>query len=351
MTTSPAAPAAYSVSQAATGVHQTVDGAAVRLTGLHKSFGSVHAVRGVDLTIAPGEVVAFLGPNGAGKSTTIDMMLGLTKPDSGTVRLFGTDPVEVVRGGSVGAMLQSGALLPDLTVRQLVAMFAALHRHPLPVDEALERAGITAIAGQQTTKLSGGQAQRVRFALALVPDPDLLLLDEPTVAMDVELRRAFWSSMREFTAAGKTVLFATHYLEEADDFADRVVVLAQGRIVADGTGAQIKATVAGRAITASVPAATPAALQALPGVVSVEQQGPRMVLRCSDSDTAVRALLAAFPDCHDIEIRTGNLEDAFLELTAPTARSGSAPRQHASPSRRTPPAPPSPTAPTNGAGA
>jgi ABC-2 type transport system ATP-binding protein len=325
MTTSPAIHQFSANARGASGAARaSTDGAAIRLTGLAKSFGSVHAVRGVDLTIAPGEVVAFLGPNGAGKSTTIDMMLGLTRPDAGEVRLFGGDPVAVVQSGSVGAMLQSGALLPDLTVRQLVAMFAALHHHPLPVDEALERAGITEIAGQKTTKLSGGQAQRVRFALALVPDPDLLLLDEPTVAMDVELRRAFWVSMREFTAVGKTVLFATHYLEEADDFADRVVVLAQGQIVADGTGAQIKATVTGRTITTSIPGATAEALQALPGVVSVEQHGPRVEVHCADSDGALRALLAAFPDCHDIEIRAGNLEDAFLELTAPTVRFDSA---------------------------
>jgi ABC-2 type transport system ATP-binding protein len=294
----------------------TRDGAAVRLTGLHKSFGQIHAVRGLDLTIAPGEVVAFLGPNGAGKSTTIDMLLGLTRPDSGTAMLFGTDPVAAVQAGSVGAMLQSGALLPDVTVKELVTTFAALHRHPLAVDEAIARAGVTDIAGQKTTKLSGGQAQRVRYALALVPDPDLLVLDEPTVAMDVELRRSFWASMRDFTAAGKTVMFATHYLEEADDFADRVVVLARGQIVADGTGAQIKATVAGRTITAAIPGATTPALQALPGVTSVEQQGPRMVVRCTDSDSALRALLATFPQAQDIEIRAGNLEDAFLELTA-----------------------------------
>ncbi len=321
MTTSPATPT--------TSIHRSApaeprpaprgadrDGAAVRLTGLHKSFGAVHAVRGVDLTVAPGAAVAFLGPNGAGKSTTIDMLLGLTRPDAGTARVFGESPVTAVQAGSVGAMLQSGALLPDVTVRELLATFAALHRHPLPVDLAIERAGIGEIARQKTTKLSGGQAQRVRYALALVPDPDLLVLDEPTVAMDVELRRSFWASMRQATAAGKTVLFATHYLQEADDFADRVVVLARGRIVADGTGAQIKATVAGRTVTAVVPGGTSATLRALPGVVSAEAEGPRMVLRCTDSDAALRALLAAFPSTHDIEIRTGNLEDAFLELVA-----------------------------------
>jgi ABC-2 type transport system ATP-binding protein len=290
------------------------EAAAVRLSGLHKSFGAVQAVRGVDLTITPGEVVAVLGPNGAGKSTTIDMLLGLTRPDSGAVALFGADPVTAVRGGRVGAMLQGAALLPDVTVRQLVAGFAALHRRPMPVEEAMRRAQIADIARHKTTRLSGGQAQRVRYALALVPDPDLLVLDEPTVAMDVEVRRAFWASMREFTASGRTVLFATHYLEEADDFADRVVVLAGGRIVADGTGAQIKATVTGRTVSVVVDAPH-ADLAALPGVTALEQQGPRVLLRCNDSDVALRALLDGYADARDIEVRAGNLEDAFLELT------------------------------------
>jgi len=303
----------------------TADGSAIRLTGLQKSFGKVQAVRGVDLIIVPGEVVAFLGPNGAGKSTTIDMLLGLTTPDVGTVALFGTDPVTAVRSGRVGAMLQAGALLPDVTVKQLVGTFAALHRHPIPVAEAMSRAGITEIAGQQTSKLSGGQAQRVRYALALVPDPDLLVLDEPSVGMDVEVRRAFWASMREFTSSGRTVLFATHYLEEADDFADRVVVLAAGKIVADGTGAQIKATVTGRTISVVIGAEsgehTQLALTALPGVASVDQQGPRFLLHCSDSDGALRSLLARFQSVHDIEISAGNLEDAFLALTHSSNRS------------------------------
>lgn len=295
------------------------DETAIRLTGVTKSFGAVRAVRGIDLTVRPGEVVAFLGPNGAGKSTTIDMMLGLTTPDSGQVTLFGVDPVDAVRSGAVGAMLQSGALLPDLTVRQLLTMFAALHRAPLAVDDVIDRAGIRGIARQKTTKLSGGQAQRVRYALALVPDPDLLVLDEPTVAMDVELRRHFWASMRERASDGTTILFATHYLEEADDFADRVLVLSEGRVVADGTGAQIKATVAGRSISAVIPGADRRALEALPGVAALETEESRMLLRCTDSDSALRALLAAHPDAHDIEIHTANLEDAFLELTSNAA--------------------------------
>ncbi len=295
---------------------QAPDGAAVRLTGLHKRFGQVHAVRGVDLLIAPGEVVAFLGPNGAGKSTSIDMLLGLTRPDAGTVRVFGTDPVTAVQAGRVGAMLQAGALLPDVTVRELVSLFAGLHRHPMPVTRAMELAGITDIAGRRTQKLSGGQAQRVRFALALIPDPDLLVLDEPTAAMDVEVRRAFWASMREFTGTGRTVLFATHYLDEADQFADRVVVLSGGVVVADGTGAQIKATVAGRTISAVADGATLEQLARLPGVLGADRQATRTLLRCNDSDLALRALLDRFPQAHDIEVTAGNLEDAFLELVA-----------------------------------
>lgn len=286
------------------------------MIGVHKTFGKLQAVRGVDLEIAPGEVVAFLGPNGAGKSTTIDMLLGLTKPDSGEISVFGSRPIDAVQAGRVGAMLQGGALLPEVTVRELITMFAVLHRHPMPVQRAMQRAGITDIAKQKTSKLSGGQAQRVRYALALVPDPDLMVLDEPTVAMDVEVRRSFWASMRDFTATGRTVLFATHYLDEADAFADRVVVLANGVIVADGTGAEIKQTVAGRTLSAVIPGSEPTQLTDLPGVISADRQASRILLRCSDSDLALRNLLTNYPGVHDIEITAGNLEDAFLELTA-----------------------------------
>ncbi len=289
---------------------------AVRLADLHKSFGDIHAVRGIDLTIETGGVVAILGPNGAGKSTTIDLLLGLAGPDRGNVRLWGGDPARAVRAGRVGAMLQSGALLPDLTVRQLLSLFARLHRHPLAVGEILERADITDIAGRRTTALSGGQAQRVRFALAITPDPDLLVLDEPTTAMDVELRRAFWATMHEFADRGTTVLFATHYLEEADDFADRIVVVSGGRVIADGTGAALKAGIAGRVLTADIPDATAPDLRALPGVAGVEPHGTRMTLRCTDSDTVLRAIVDRYPRARDIEIHAASLEDAFLALTA-----------------------------------
>jgi ABC-2 type transport system ATP-binding protein len=291
----------------------------IDLQGLVKTFrtpnGPVRAVRGVDIAIAPGETVALLGPNGAGKSTTIDMVLGLAEPDAGTVTLFGGTPADAIASGRVGAMLQIGGLLRDLTVRELVAMMAALYPRPLGVDEVLELTGLQAAAAQRTEKLSGGQAQRVRFACALVSNPDLLVLDEPTVAMDVEGRHAFWATMREFASRGKTIVFATHYLEEADDFADRAVLMAHGRVVADGPTTEIKARVGSRTIRATLPGVEDAALLALPGVATVQRRGAAVILRCGDSDAAIRALLAAHPAASDLEISGAGLEEAFLELT------------------------------------
>jgi ABC-2 type transport system ATP-binding protein len=290
--------------------------AAVAMTGLHKSYGDVHAVDGVDLVIAPGEVVALLGPNGAGKSTTVDLLLGLTAPDAGEVAVFGQTPRAAVVSGTIGAMLQNGSLLDDATVAEAVGLVAALHRAPLPVAEALARADIADLANRKCTKLSGGQKQRVRFALALVCDPDVLVLDEPTVAMDVETRRQFWRGMREYTDSGRTVLFATHYLEEAQEYADRVVLMRSGRVVADGSVAEVRATVSGRTLRAVVPGATRAAIVALPGVRAAEVRGDTVDLDCADSDAALRALLARWPAAHDIEITAVGLEDAFLALTS-----------------------------------
>jgi ABC-2 type transport system ATP-binding protein len=285
------------------------------LAGLRKSYGDVHAVAGVDLTIAPGEVVALLGPNGAGKSTTVDMMLGLTKPDAGTVTIFGASPLDAVATGMIGAMLQGGALLDDATVGEIVAMVASLHRAPMPVAEALRRSGVEDLAKRPCNKLSGGQKQRVRFAVALVSDPDLLVLDEPTAAMDVQSRREFWKSMHGFTNTGRTVLFATHYLEEAESYADRVVLMRAGRIVADGTVAEVTSLVSGRVIRAAVPGATENALSVLPGVTELEVRGNRAEISTSDSDTTLRALLATYPQAHDIEVTAVGLEGAFLSLT------------------------------------
>ncbi|WP_295128077.1 ABC transporter ATP-binding protein [uncultured Leifsonia sp.] len=292
---------------------------AIRLSGLRKTFGSVNAVDGVDLTVRPGEVVALLGPNGAGKSTTIDLALGLARPTGGSAELFGADPRRAIRDGRVGAMLQGGALLPTLTVAESVALVAAAHRHPLTVAEALERARCTEIAKQRVAKLSGGQMQRARFAVAVVSNPDLLFLDEPTAAMDVEARRTFWTSMREFTAEGRTVVFATHYLDEADTYADRIVMLARGRVVADGTPTEVKAVVSGRRIRATAGStwtdAATAAIAALPGVRTVDHRAGQLSIVSDDSDATLRALLAAHDDLHDIEVTAHTMDEAFLALT------------------------------------
>jgi ABC-2 type transport system ATP-binding protein len=295
-------------------------GEAVVLRGLTKSWrgpqGPVHAVRGIDVSISRGETVALLGPNGAGKSTTIDMILGLARPDGGVVSVLGGSPAEAVKQGRIGAMLQSGTLIRNLSVRELVAMAAALYPRPLPVDDVLEMVGLESVAGRRTQKLSGGETQRTRFAVALIGDPELLILDEPTVAMDVEARRAFWAAMRHQTAGGRTVIFATHYLEEADANADRAVLLARGNVVADGPTTEIKSQVGGRTIRATLEDVAVPELEALDGVTSVERHGDSVALHCSDSDLAIRALLAVYPQARDIEITGAALEDAFLRLTA-----------------------------------
>jgi ABC-2 type transport system ATP-binding protein len=301
--------------------HGAMTGApsAVELQGIEKSFrsptGPVRAVRGIDIAISPGEVVALLGPNGAGKSTTIDVLLGLTKADSGSVELFGRPPATAIADGQVGAMLQTGSLLRDLTVREIVTVIGSLYANPVGVDDVLDQVGIGALADRRTQKLSGGETQRVRFAIALVTNPNLLVLDEPTAAMDVEGRHAFWTTMREFAARGKTVLFATHYLEEADAYADRAVLMARGRVVIDGPTTEIKAMVGVRTIRATLPGADIAALARLPGVTSADGRGEAVVLRCSDSDAAVRALLQAYPEARDLEITGAGFEEAFIELT------------------------------------
>ena len=291
---------------------------AVSVSGLRKTFGAVTAVDGVDLTVAPGEVVALLGPNGAGKTTTIELLLGLSRPDAGTVAVYGLDPVAAVRSGRVGAMLQSGGLLHDLKVRETVSLVAAMHAQPLAVDAALELAGIGDLVDRRIETLSGGQRQRVLFALAVVPDPGLVVLDEPTVAMDVESRRAFWVAMHELAQEGRSVLFATHYLDEADQSSDRIVLMAAGRIVADGPATQIKAAVDVRRVRATLPTGDLDRLAALPGVTLAERQGATVTLTCDDADAALRAFVAAEPGARDFEVRGADLEDAFLALTATT---------------------------------
>ncbi|PJI93384.1 ABC transporter ATP-binding protein [Luteimicrobium subarcticum] len=311
---------------------------ALALRGLHKTFGSpsatVRAVDGLDLTIMPGEVVAFLGPNGAGKTTTIDMVLGLAEPSAGTVQVFGQSPADAIAAGRVAAVMQTGGLLRDITVAETVELTAALFgRKDAKPHPFLERAGIADIAGRMVGKCSGGQQQRLRFAMALVSEPDLLLLDEPTTGMDVEGRRDFWASIREDAARGRTVVFATHYLEEADAYADRIVLVAHGRVVADGSAAEIKKLASGRTVTAAFPDATHLgaaadAVRALPGVEQVDTRGLRLVVRGADSDAVARYLLTG-TSAHDLEVTAENLEEAFVALTGDGPHASAASHQTA----------------------
>ncbi len=287
----------------------------IELSRVAKSYGPVRAVCGIDLAVAPGQTVALLGPNGAGKTTTIDMILGLRRPDSGTILVLGASPAEAVRACRVGGMLQDGSPPDFLKVRELVTLAASYYPHPLGVDDVLRLTGTAALADRWAAKLSGGQAQRVRFAAALVGDPDLLILDEPTAGIDVEGRREFWQALRAIAERGKTIVFATHFLEEADANADRIVLIARGQIVADGPATEIKAKAGSRTIRATLPGAGLAGLRALPGVQSADRHGDAITLSCSDTDAALGALLSSFPGTRDVEVRGASLEEAFLELT------------------------------------
>ncbi|GAA4298612.1 ABC transporter ATP-binding protein [Streptomyces venetus] len=282
-----------------------------------KAYGTVRAVDGLTLALRPGETVALLGPNGAGKSTTLDLLLGLKNPDRGTVRLFGTSPRDAIVAGRVGAMLQSGGLMDEVTVAELVRLACDLHPKPYRPSEVLSRAGITQLADRKVDKLSGGQAQRVRFALATAGDSDLIVLDEPTTGMDVTTRQAFWATMREQAGQGRTVLFATHYLEEADAVADRVLVLHRGRLLADGTAAEIKAKAGARRVSFDL--ADPvdeAALRGLPFLTSLAVSGRTVRIQSTDADATVHALYGLGVHPRNLEVAGLGLEQAFVAITA-----------------------------------
>jgi ABC-2 type transport system ATP-binding protein len=291
-------------------------GPVVSFENVSKHYGSLKAVDGLSLDLRKGETVALLGPNGAGKSTSLDMLLALRKPTSGKIEMFGSDPYHAVKTGKVGAMLQSGGLMPEVTVRELVTLVTGLHPRPVPIDTTLRRAGIATIADQRVDRLSGGQTQRVRFALAIVGDCDLIVLDEPTTAMDVETRRLFWSSMKEEVAEGKTLLFATHYLEEADQAADRILVINRGRLLADGTPAEIKSRAGAKQLSFRLERVDEPFLLGLPGLVSLDVRGDVVHIQSSDSDATLYALLDAGYRPAEVEIGSLGLEQAFIAITA-----------------------------------
>ncbi|MCH0566267.1 MULTISPECIES: ABC transporter ATP-binding protein [unclassified Streptomyces] len=282
-----------------------------------KAYGEVRAVDELTLTLHPGETVALLGPNGAGKSTTLDLLLGLKAAHSGTVSLFGSTPREAIVRGRVGAMLQTGGLMDEVTVAELVRLACDLHPRPYRVSDVLARAGIAQIADRKVNKLSGGQAQRVRFALATAGDSDLIVLDEPTTGMDVTTRQAFWATMREQADQGRTVLFATHYLEEADAIADRVLVLHRGRLLADGTAAEIKAKAGARRVSFDLEGTIDeTSLRELPFLTTIDVSGQTVRIQSSDADATVHALygLGLYP--RNLEVAGLGLEQAFVAITA-----------------------------------
>ncbi|MFI9305497.1 ABC transporter ATP-binding protein [Streptomyces triculaminicus] len=288
----------------------------VSFENVSKSYGTVRAVSDLNLDLYPGETVALLGPNGAGKSSTLDLLLGLRNPDAGRVEVFGTTPQQAIEQGKVGAMLQSGGLMEDVKVRELVKLACDLHRNAYPFERVMEQAGITEIADRMVNKLSGGQEQRVRFAMATAGANDLIVLDEPTTGMDVTARQAFWGVMREQANEGRAVLFATHYLEEADAIADRVIVLHRGRVLADGSAAEIKAKAGARRIVFDLEGHIgEAALRELPFLASLEISGRTVRIQSHDADATVHALygLGLYP--RNLEVAGLGLEQAFIAIT------------------------------------
>ncbi|MBW7917065.1 MAG: ABC transporter ATP-binding protein [Trueperaceae bacterium] len=285
------------------------------LVGVSKHYGSVAALTDVSIAAREGEVLAVLGPNGAGKTTAVSLMLGLLRASAGQVRLFGSDPRSPRNRMRVGAMLQVSGVPATLTVREHLTAFASYYPAPLGVEETIALAGLEGVANRLYGKLSGGQQQGLHFALAMVGNPDLLFLDEPTTGLDVASRRAFWSSVREFLGGRRTVVLTTHYLEEADALADRVVVLGGGKVLAEGTPDQIKGRAALRRVRVTS-GLTLAAARTLPGVRKADRAGVNLTLLTADADATVRALLAADPAAAGLEVTGAALEDAFLTLTA-----------------------------------
>ncbi|MBZ9751408.1 ATP-binding cassette domain-containing protein [Deinococcus sp. HMF7620] len=291
-------------------------GPAIELQEVHRRYGSIQALQPTSLSIHRGEVVALLGPNGAGKSTLVNMVLGLLAPTGGAVKVFGQSPLEAAHRIHTGAMMQQVHLAANLRVSELVELFSSYYPAPLKVADTLERAGLTALAGRTYRQLSGGQRQRVRFALALCGDPALMVMDEPTVALDTETRRAFWMEVRRLVDDGRTVLLTTHYLEEADALADRILVIDKGRLVAQATPQELKARVNVQHVSLRTVLSDPQ-LMAVAGVRAVRRQADTVHLTVDGTAVIAPLLYALDPALQEFTVRPASLEDVFQGLHAP----------------------------------
>jgi ABC-2 type transport system ATP-binding protein len=285
------------------------------LVNVTKRYGATVALDGLSLALRPGEIVALLGPNGAGKSTAVRLLLGLISASTGAASVFGNDPRDPATRSRTGAMLQVARLPETLRVREHLDLFRSYYPHPLPVEEIVRIAQLDGILNRFFSQLSGGQKQRVLFGLALCGDPDLIVLDEPTVGMDIEARRGLWQQIRTLAERGKTVLLTTHYLEEADALAHRIIVINKGKIVSEGTPSEIKSRGAGRKISCRTELDIEY-LRTLPSVISVERNRDAVVVTAVEAERVVREMLLQDAALSDLEIASPALEDAFLALTS-----------------------------------
>ncbi len=291
------------------------------LEGVNKNYGNIRALRGVDFGVRAGEIVALLGPNGAGKTTAVKLLLGLMQPNAGRVRVFGGDPTNPENRRRTGAMLQVGRVPETLRVREHIDLFSSYYEKPMPLAEVLAAAGLEKLSDRKFGDLSGGQRQRVLFALAICGDPDLLFLDEPTVGLDVEARRMLWDEIRRMVDRGKTVLLTTHYLQEADALADRVAVINQGEIIAQGTPSEIKAKTSGKRIRC-ITSLSLASLRQIPGVTEVKEDREAIEINAVEAEPVVRELLAHDAQLSGLEVTSAGLEEAFIALTQESTRNG-----------------------------
>jgi ABC-2 type transport system ATP-binding protein len=290
------------------------------LRSVTKKYGQQVALSDFSIELLPGEVVALLGPNGAGKTTAVRLLLGLSEPNKGEARIFGGNPRERCNRERLGAMLQVGRMWETLKVREHLKLFRSYYPHPRPVDELLAIAGLVGLEDRLFGKLSGGEKQRMLFALALSGDPDLIFLDEPTLGMDVEARRLLWKEVRKLSAAGKTVLLTTHYLEEADALASRIVVMQQGRVVAEGTPAELKAAQGARTIRC-ISKLDGALVCRLQHVLTADRDGKWLLIRTDSAESVLRELLHLDDSLSELEVHSAGLEETFLALTSNNQKS------------------------------